>query len=209
MVRFRIGNLPIDVTWSAGMIMAFIALQSAGDGSDYSQALAGIVWAFALFGSILIHELGHALAGSVLGLKPQKIVIHGFGGLCSYGLAPRPIQGVISSLAGPIAGLLLAAAAFMLGRLPGIPLPAGVILVDLLYINVFWSLFNLTPMMPLDGGAVMLHGLLIFMKPNTVYKVVKVVSISVALIVIGTGILLKMPFVSVIGAFVIVQNIRR
>ena len=96
------------------------------------------------------------------------------GGYASIALTPN--QEIIISLAGPfsgffLAGLTMASVAIMggsvgMGTLFGfIPLPAMVALpfggsllnsfvLNLLWVNIFWGIFNLLPVYPLDGGNV-------------------------------------------------------
>lgn len=105
-------------------------------------------WVLAVFISIVIHEVGHALAFRRYGLSSQ-IVLHGAGGLtipqsAMWGnrwasVALSPNQEIVTSLAGPVAGFvfggLIMGAVVLLGgsifttRLLGfIPLPAAALL---------------------------------------------------------------------------------
>jgi Zn-dependent protease len=142
-------------------------------------------WIFVVFVSILVHELGHALAFRRYG-QHSRIVLHFAGGLTipepvywgsGYAnVALSPNQQIVISLAGPLAGFLLAALIIFIVMLMGgsvlttrllgfIPLPVNallpfggrilsVLVSMLLWVNVFWGLFNLAPVYPLDGGSV-------------------------------------------------------
>jgi Zn-dependent protease len=117
-----------------------------------------IEWLIVVFISILAHELGHALAIRFFGLSPQ-ILIYGFGGLTSWSENKEMSHAkhIAISLAGPFAGfffyglILLSNAALpdlfadRLGR---------VALNDLMFVNLWWGIFNLLPVLPLDGGNV-------------------------------------------------------
>lgn len=157
-----IGNLfgiPIFVTGSALFVLGLMVL--GGRPSSPAAFAAAALYALLFFFSILVHEMGHALVGRRLGLEPKQVVLHGFGGLCEYGRSPRAREGFYSSAAGPLAGLALGAVAFALllavdGRVPE---PVPWLISNLLRLTVFWSLFNLLPMWPLDGGHVLWHGL--------------------------------------------------
>jgi stage IV sporulation protein FB len=142
-------------------------------------AIAGVFWV-----SVLVHELGHAWAFRRYGVS-SRIVLYWMGGLAipSDGgtwMAKRsgsltPQQRIIISLAGPVAGLLLAAAmCLVVISLQGsivwhlaLPLPQfgesspiqrgslpHVIFYSAIVINVILNLFNLVPIFPLDGGQV-------------------------------------------------------
>ena len=77
-----------------------------------------LIWVVAIFVSILIHELGHAMAFRFYG-QPSSIILHFSGGLTvpesiswggrSANVGFSPNQQILISLAGPFAGFLLAA----------------------------------------------------------------------------------------------------
>jgi Zn-dependent protease len=73
------------------------------------QPIELVVWVGAVFVSILVHELGHALLQRRFGGRP-RIVLYGLGGLAICDDCDRsPWKQVLISLAGPAAGFLLAA----------------------------------------------------------------------------------------------------
>lgn len=115
------------------------------------------IWLVVVFVSVLAHELGHALVGKAFGLVPQ-IDLHGMGGTTSWtgGAELGPARRVAISLAGPFAGFLLAALvfAFVLASPP--PDRFGQFAArQLMVVNVVWGVFNLLPLLPLDGGNVL------------------------------------------------------
>jgi membrane-associated protease RseP (regulator of RpoE activity) len=108
--------------------------------------------------SVLLHELGHAVAFRAFGHRPS-IEMYGMGGLTRGGGGP-PLgtsANVIVALAGPGVGLAFGAAVFAFERLVGLGQPLLWVAVrDLLWVNIGWGLLNMLPMLPLDGGLVML-----------------------------------------------------
>ncbi|MDX6765438.1 MAG: site-2 protease family protein [Candidatus Methylacidiphilales bacterium] len=114
------------------------------------------IWTVAMLVSVLVHEMGHAGASRMFGGRPA-VVLHGLGGVTSLGLGEvGRWRHLWISAAGPAAGLGLAAGVALLawmthGRSP--VLDAWV--VDMLWINVVWSLFNLLPILPMDGGQIL------------------------------------------------------
>jgi stage IV sporulation protein FB len=141
-------------------------------------------WIIAVFVSITVHELGHALALRRYGQESQ-IILHLTGGLTvpesiSWGgryasVAMSANQQIFISLAGPFAGFLFAAVLLLISiPLGGVILPATIFgfvpfpyilfpdgwdiltsfFMSLLWVNIFWGLFNLMPVYPLDGGTV-------------------------------------------------------
>lgn len=102
-LHFRIAGFPVRVHPLFWVIALLIGLNSF-DGEGLGALLAvGVV-----FVSILIHELGHAVLQRYFGGWP-RIVLHGFGGLAICDDCDRsPRSQILISLAGPVAGFLLA-----------------------------------------------------------------------------------------------------
>lgn len=82
------------------------------------------------------------------------------GGLAHWppGASPSARQALIVTAAGPLAGLLLGAIVWSISRSAG-PLPnlARIAFGWVVWVNVAWSLFNLLPLLPLDGGNLLDH----------------------------------------------------
>jgi Zn-dependent protease/CBS domain-containing protein len=139
---------------------------------DWGLAFVGfvaVVSAALLIGSILVHELAHALVGRRFGLPVERITLFIFGGMAELGREPdRPKVELLTALAGPAASLVLGAGSFaaglwLAGPLPGTPAEIGdfrhfgAVATVLLWLgptNVLLGLFNLVPGFPLDGGRV-------------------------------------------------------
>ena len=152
MLRFRVGPFPITV-------YPWFFLSAVLLGGDFGFGWKMAAWIFVVFASVLIHELGHALVGRAYGGHPE-IHLQAFGGVTFPQFARRPGPGrqFVLSLAGPVAGLLLGAFAFALVRLLP-PAPGSVsawIMQWFMQVSVLWAVFNLLPILPLDGGQMML-----------------------------------------------------
>ncbi|MBM3202137.1 MAG: stage IV sporulation protein FB, partial [Chlamydiae bacterium] len=110
------------------------------------------LWTFVIFVSVLFHEFGHAFMGFIFGQKP-RIELTAFGGL-TYPDGPKLSlwKEFLVILAGPLFGFSLFVASYYLLMLP-ISNPYLIyILQALKLINFFWTLINLLPVLPLDGG---------------------------------------------------------
>ncbi|MHC4469557.1 MAG: metalloprotease [Planctomycetota bacterium] len=123
----------------------------------------GVAFLVAGFLTILIHELGHAVTIRWLVGEYTMIVI-GFGGYTLSSGRARPAQQLLISLAGPAAGLLQGGFCWGISHLvvnrTG-PWPwdfyAGesiwlMVLLFLIWTSLVWSVINLLPAVPLDGG---------------------------------------------------------
>lgn len=136
------------------------------------------LWEVAVFVSILLHEMGHAVVMRRLGEQP-RIVLYFMGGLAMGGGGRSYNEQVAISAAGPGVQLLLAAFCLAIVRASGHAYPVGVpfwnndwydlqgrgldvlpyqnlnyFLAFMLWVNVFWALVNLLPVWPLDGGQI-------------------------------------------------------
>jgi Zn-dependent protease len=134
-------------------VFGLIALQA---GASPAEAL---VWPMVVFGSILVHELGHAFVAQGFGLGVGDIHLHGMGGHVTH-TRTVPSRQLVISLAGPLAGILFGCLVLALAwfALPehGTPGWLDRTVDALLYVNIGWSLFNLLPVLPLDGGHALL-----------------------------------------------------
>ncbi len=132
-------------------------------------------WVFVVFVSVLVHELGHAMVGKSLGGRPE-IVLRGMGGVTFSQLRTRPTWGQLIwlSVAGPLAGLLpgIVGVAVLIVRNPALgadashlwrhavnlsfaPDPIDRLCATFAEMSVIWTVFNLMPVQPLDGGHVL------------------------------------------------------
>lgn len=152
MLRFRVGPFPVAV-FPSFLIGALLL------GFYYGEPWKLVAWTFVVFVSVLVHELGHAVVGRALGGSPE-IRLEGFGGVTFPNL-PRAVSAskqMLLSVAGPVFGLLLGAAIYLLKRgLPPDPgSPSAWVVRQFIFTSVVWAGFNLLPMLPLDGGHILL-----------------------------------------------------
>lgn len=162
---FSLFGIPVRVSplfWLIGLVL--------GLGVADRSLLALAAWMVAFFVSILVHELGHALALMAFRQRPW-ITLYGFGGLTSHdpslgGRRPGALGEILISLAGPAAGFLLAGLVFaLLSVMPAdrtLSASMEVLLGAMLGINIFWGILNLMPVYPLDGGQVAREVLCLF-----------------------------------------------
>lgn len=133
-----------------------------------------LVSGVAFFGSIVLHELAHALVAKLYGVPVRDITLHMFGGVSNLEREP-PTAGaeLVIALVGPLASISLGVAMLALATLvtgAGIgPFAAGAdasamiaglsptstLLMWLGPVNVVLGLFNLIPGFPLDGGRIL------------------------------------------------------
>lgn len=166
--------------------------------------VGGVLVAVAIFASVLVHELGHAVVARRFRLGPIRISLNALGGLTHFGRPPAPGPGVIVTLAGPLAGFALAGVCFVASQLVG-PGPAAKVLAVATSLNLFWSAFNLLPMLPLDGGIVTLHGLTLWLGPRDATRWAARASVVVG---VGLGLVAILAAEPFVGVFAVMSLLR-
>lgn len=202
--RFSLMGFPVRVHWLFWVITAALGYNMA---MGANQALSGIVtapgvfpllivWILCVMVSVLIHELGHALAFRYYGIE-SSIVLYAMGGMAiptagfSFNRSGRRrrlthANHIVISLAGPLlqfaSAIFVACLAYALGfyvptasewfewiKPRGISNPwanEGLAIRDpwifaifdfYVLISIWWPLFNLLPVYPLDGGHIVQH----------------------------------------------------
>lgn len=122
-----------------------------------------LIWMVVIFISILVHEYGHALTAIAFGQKAE-INLVALGGLTKRdGKKLSLWKEFLIVLDGPLAGFLLCLVAYLASSWLK---PESVLLKQTLqiaiFINFFWTIVNLLPIHPLDGGqllAIILEGI--------------------------------------------------
>jgi len=123
----------------------FVAWQLLTGG--FGAALIALLFGLAVFGSVALHELGHALMAHRFGIRTRNITLYPFGGIAALEREPRGHAELWIALAGPLVNFGLALITLpLLGMVPGASLFAA--------INLGMGVFNLLPAFPMDGGRV-------------------------------------------------------
>jgi stage IV sporulation protein FB len=156
MFRFTFLGFPVRVDWTFWLVSALMSGAISMTGRDMFVHLA--VWIGAVFVSILWHELGHAQAFKKYG-GHAEILLYSMGGLCiPIGKSHHTRhESMWISAAGPGASLFLfgvVLAVHWFTPLGSSSRIAGLLIGNLLWINGFWTLVNLLPVLPLDGGQI-------------------------------------------------------
>jgi Zn-dependent protease/CBS domain-containing protein len=174
-----IGGIEIHADWSLLIIFALITFGLATglfpswhpNWSPATAWITALVAAVLFLGSILVHELSHALVGRAHGVQIRRITLFMFGGVAEMENEPPSWWGELSmAIVGPLTSLALGFAFLALASLGNRPVridashlqrslsglgPAASLLLWLGPINVMLGVFNLVPGFPLDGGRVL------------------------------------------------------
>ncbi len=164
----RILGIPIKVHLSWFAVFAFVTWSLAtGYLPDMLPGLphprywlmAGVA-TLLLFGSVLLHELGHSLVARRYRIPIGQITLFVFGGVAQmHREPPGPRAEFLIAIAGPIVSFLLGG--LMLGMASVTQAGQGLVALGILLgsVNLQLGLFNLIPGFPLDGGRVLRAGL--------------------------------------------------
>ncbi len=149
----RIAGIDTHVHASFGLLVVWAAWRAwAGAGTGLAVVL-GVGFLLAVFGSVLLHELGHALVARRYGIATRRIILSPIGGIAQLeGMPSEPRQELAVALAGPAVNFVLAAGLFIVQPVfAGAPVLAD-LMGGLLVANLILGVFNLVPAFPMDGG---------------------------------------------------------
>ena len=150
----------------------------------------------------IIHELGHLLAGLLLGMKPKSLELKPYGVSISFNIEPKDynrkilkgnmleIKKIIVAIAGPLTNLII----IFITMQFELNIFMGMMIV---YANLLLAIFNLLPICPLDGGRILKGFLHIIFGKRKAEMYINYISL-ISLIVL--------TFISSIGVFYL-QNI--
>ncbi|MCC6793774.1 MAG: site-2 protease family protein [Candidatus Hydrogenedentes bacterium] len=163
---WRAGSLfgiSVYIHWTFVILLGWIALGHLQANGSVWQFVVGVVSIAVLFGTVLLHELGHSLMARRYGIQTKDITLLPIGGVARLERMPdKPSQEFWVAIAGPAVNVVLAIIAGILLIIFGTGIPTdGEIgfrtppLVQFLLVNIYLVLFNLLPAFPMDGGRVL------------------------------------------------------
>ena len=153
--------LYLDSSW-----LFIIGLLTLANGLNWQQLYptwqtwqvwgGGLATSLLLFGSVLVHELGHSLVAKAQGTKVNSITLFLFGGIASIDEeAKTPGNAFWVAIAGPLVSFALFGVLSVAAVLTTVNSPVQVLSQDLAQMNLVLGIFNLIPGLPLDGGQVL------------------------------------------------------
>ncbi len=210
----HVAGIDVFVHWS-WLLVAVVAVSVRS--RSYDSPVWNVAEYLALFGIVLLHEFGHALACRSVGGQADTIVLWPLGGIAFVSPPPRPGAVLWSIAAGPLVNVLLVpvtVGAFLLFEVwqiaGGAPAAfaddASRFLFSLAVINAALLIFNLLPIYPLDGGQILQSLLWFFIGHARSLRVVSIVGL-----VAGVGALVPLLiwqdyWLAILAAFVILRS---
>jgi stage IV sporulation protein FB len=155
-LNFRLFGFPVRIH---PLFWLGAALLGANTLNQDNGLILLAIWVVVVFVSLMVHELGHAFAFRKFGSDAHVVLYLFFGLAVGTPDVRTRNQKIIVSLAGPLAGFLLAGVIYASHLATGWgSLENGFVVANLYYqlltVNIVWGVFNLLPVFPLDGGQV-------------------------------------------------------
>lgn len=203
-------GIKVQVHWTFAIILFWIVYVSLRAGANTEQTVWAVIFILSIFGCVVLHEFGHAIAARRYGIKTKDITLLPIGGLARLEKIPeKPKEELVVALAGPLVNVLIFFVLFPFVRMPEdletaeqlMFTDGGNFLYKLVAINLWLAIFNMIPAFPMDGGRV-LRAALSFNYPR--HKATKIASSLGQLLAIGFVFLgfFVNPFLIFIGLFI-------
>ena len=161
--RMRILGVPIRFHFTFLLLLVFLVV--VGIGGRHAHLIQAL-YVLALFASVLLHELGHAVVSRRFGIRTLDITLYPIGGVARLERDPRPREELWIALAGPAVNLVIAGGIYGALSIPAGALPKGdSAWAQIATGNLVLALFNLLPAFPMDGGRI-LRSLIAYFRPE-------------------------------------------
>ncbi len=159
-------GINVYLHWTWVLVGAFMVQSSFG---EFDSRLWNVAAYLTLFGIVLLHEFGHALACRSVGGRADRILLWPLGGIAYVSPPRRPGAVLWSIAAGPLVNVALTPLTIGLLFLAPLTFPEATDLAEYLevvaMINVGLLIFNMLPIYPLDGGQILQAILWFFIGP--------------------------------------------
>ncbi len=173
----QVAGIGIFVHWTFLLLIGYVVFLFRKQG--VAGVIDGILFVLAVFGCIVLHELGHALTAKRFGIQTRDITLLPIGGVARLEKMPEnPTQELLVALAGPAVNVLIAGvlgvvfASWATVATASQPEPSGSLaewigflaetmpewaafVGTLTIVNIVLVIFNLVPAFPMDGGRVL------------------------------------------------------
>lgn len=156
------------------LALIWVGIGASGGGMMLAYQFASFL---ILMVSIVLHELGHAWACKAQGIPVREIVVFGGGGYCRPGRALNRKEDEFITAMGPIVNLALWAMLSLIA--PYVSGTLGWLIYVGASLNLFLAIFNMLPVLPLDGGRLTLLVLLRFLPGRPAHRIAGFVGLVV------------------------------
>jgi Zn-dependent protease len=205
---FKFAGIDVFLHWSWFLVGVYEIQSRSG---RYSSIVWNVLEYLALFGIVLLHEFGHALACRSVGGNANRIVLWPLGGVAYVDPPPRPGATLWSIAAGPLVNVVLAPILFggaFVARTAGLPASSPDLyhlVTTIAWINLVLLVFNILPVYPLDGGQILRSLLWFVLGRARSLMVAAVIGVFGAVAFIGLALLWRSGWLGVIALYMIMN----
>jgi len=200
-------GIPIRVHATFLLILVWFGMAAAASSRNVPRE---IVFVLALFGCVLLHELGHAAMALRFGVRTREIVLYPIGGVARLESIPGGWAELLIALAGPAVNVVLAlgcALALVTLHVPegfrqALPWQNSGLVQKLLWANITLVVFNMIPAFPMDGGRVLRAVLALGLGQHKATRIAAFIGQVIAGAFVVLGIVYADFFLAFIGLFV-------
>ena len=195
----KILDIEVSLHWSLLLLIGWTGLTAPTGG-----AFGAIAFISAIFGCVLLHELGHSMAARQFGIETSSIVLLPIGGIATLERMPRkPQQELWIAVAGPLVNVVIAATLLLsMGFIQAVAPSMVGWFKHLLIANVGLVVFNMLPAFPMDGGRVLRAVLAAFTDYCSATRIAVRVGQGVAILFVIAAFYNLNPLLLLIAAFV-------
>jgi len=181
-----VSGIPIRLHFTFLLFLLWVGLAGPSRAGGLS-----ILYVLAIFGCVVLHELGHSLVAIRDGIPVADITLYPIGGVARIEKRPTARQELGIAVAGPAVNVVIALALWAALGFEG----AGPLLQDLtrpgtgwhpfaervMLANISLVLFNLIPAFPMDGGRVLRAVLALNMAPARATAIASTIGQGIAI----------------------------
>lgn len=211
----RIAGIDIYIHLTFLLFLGWLAYMYYARNQSVSDVVWGIGFILAMFSTVVLHELGHALAARRYGIETRDITLLPIGGVARLARIPEePARELFVAVAGPLVNVVIAAVLLPVILATGgftpvsewtpnsvIPL-GGTFIEGLFFVNLWLVAFNAIPAFPMDGGRVLRALLAMAMDYAQATNVAALIGQGIAFLFAMAGIFGGNVFLVLIALFV-------
>ncbi len=200
--RWRGMDIRLHFSMVFSLPIAYLLFQPV----DVRGVVEAFLWVTGLAVFIFLHELGHAFAAQLVGVPVKSVIVWLLGGLTNLAHKPeKPMHNLFIYAAGPLVNMLLAfvcVAFYMLTVMVFLPFSSNHemyiwlqtfqnLFFSLAIVNLILIVFNLIPIYPLDGGAILHAGMEWLFGRTNADRITLIVGIPLLVLLVGVAIYLR------------------
>lgn len=224
----KIMGIPFKIHWSIVLFLVFIPLYVWKENGQWQETVFLLCLMASVLTCVLLHELGHAYAARIQGIKTHDIMLSVIGGIARLDYIPdTPRDEFKIAIAGPLVNLAIffcLLVVFLITIWTGFMSLDGVspamffnpeyfisfvspsvfilFIYMLAFSNIVLFLFNLLPVFPMDGGRILRALLASRMDRNKATVIAARIGQVLSLSFVLLGIIFVRPLWSLVGMFV-------